>query len=122
MSPRTQLDEAGLDRVFAALRSRTRREILDVVAQTPGSTVGFVADHFDISRIAILKHLTTLEDAGLLISVRRGRERLLQMRTIDGRKPKLATRFMYALFARLGFVLPQRTRAEHWPLPTEQRR
>jgi uncharacterized protein YndB with AHSA1/START domain len=31
-------------------------------------------------------------------------------------RPKLSTRVMYALFARLGFVLPKRTRAEHWPL------
>ena len=31
-------------------------------------------------------------------------------------RPKLSTRFMYALFARLGFVLPKRTRAEHWPI------
>ena len=31
-------------------------------------------------------------------------------------RPKLSTRVRYALFARLGFVLPKRTRAEHWPL------
>jgi len=30
-------------------------------------------------------------------------------------RPKLSTRLMYALFARMGFVLPKRTRAEHWP-------
>jgi len=30
-------------------------------------------------------------------------------------RPKLGTRFMYAVFARLGFMLPKRTRAEHWP-------
>lgn len=35
-------------------------------------------------------------------------------------RPKLGTRLMYALFARLGFVLPKRTRAEHWPLPTKE--
>lgn len=35
-------------------------------------------------------------------------------------RPKLGTRFMYALFARLGFVLPKRTRAEHWPLPPRE--
>jgi len=35
-------------------------------------------------------------------------------------RPKLGTRFMYALFARLGFVLPKRTRAEHWPLTSTE--
>lgn len=35
-------------------------------------------------------------------------------------RPKLSTRFMYALFARLGFVLPKRTRAEHWPLASKE--
>jgi uncharacterized protein YndB with AHSA1/START domain len=33
----------------------------------------------------------------------------------DGR-PAFGTRLMYAIFARLGFVLPARTRTEHWPL------
>lgn len=36
-------------------------------------------------------------------------------------RPKLATRLMYALFGKLGFVLPKRTRAEHWPLPSVER-
>ena len=31
-------------------------------------------------------------------------------------RPKLSTRIMYSLFARIGFMLPKRTRAEHWPL------
>jgi uncharacterized protein YndB with AHSA1/START domain len=35
-------------------------------------------------------------------------------------RPKPGTRFMYALFARLGFVLPKRTRAEHWPLTSTE--
>lgn len=32
-------------------------------------------------------------------------------------RPALKTRLMYAAFGKLGFVLPKRTRAEHWPLP-----
>jgi len=74
---RHDLDEDDLDRVFAALGNRTRREILDIVAAHPGSAVGEVADHFDISRIAVQKHLATLEDARLLLSQRDGRERHL---------------------------------------------
>jgi len=78
----TTLNEAELDTLFLALASATRRRILDVVWQAPGCTAGFVADHFDISRIAVLKHLNTLEEAGLLTSQRQGRERLLYMNPV----------------------------------------
>ena len=35
-------------------------------------------------------------------------------------RPKFGTRVMYAMFSRLGFVLPKRTRAEHWPLSSKE--
>jgi len=74
--------ETELDALFLALANPTRRQILDVVLESPGCTAGFVADHFDISRIAVLKHLNTLEEAGLLISQKQGRERLLYMNPV----------------------------------------
>jgi len=76
------VNETELDALFLALASATRRRILDVVLQSPGCTAGFVADHFDISRIAVLKHLNVLEEAGLLISQKQGRERLLYMNPV----------------------------------------
>lgn len=76
------MNEAELDALFLALASAARRRILDVVWQAPGCTAGFVADHFDISRIAVLKHLNVLEQAGLLTSQRQGRERLLYMNPV----------------------------------------
>lgn len=77
MSRRLALEEDDLDRVFAALGHRARRRILDIVAAHPGMAVGEVAEHFDMSRIAVQKHLATLEDAQLLLSRRDGRERHL---------------------------------------------
>ena len=74
---RTRLNEDDLDRVFVALANRTRRRILDIVAAHPGSAVGEVAERFDMSRIAVQKHLATLEEADLLVSERQGRERRL---------------------------------------------
>ena len=74
---RAGLDEDFLDRVFFALANRTRRRILDVLAHEPGCTVGDVAGRFDMSRIAVQKHLSALEDADLVISARNGRERQL---------------------------------------------
>lgn len=69
--------DAELDAVFQALAHATRRQILDVVATSPGCSVQHVAEHFDISRIGVLKHVNALEDAGLLLSERSGRERPL---------------------------------------------
>lgn len=79
---RAALDEDFLDRVFFALANRTRRQILDVLAQAPGCTVGDVAGRFDVSRIAILKHLSALEEAGLVLSARNGRERNLWLNAV----------------------------------------
>lgn len=66
-----------LDSVFAALAHETRRRILDLLRDQPGAGVGEVAANFDISRIAIMKHLQTLEDANLVTSKRDGRSRRL---------------------------------------------
>lgn len=35
---------------------------------------------------------------------------------VETGRPSFGTRIMYALFSKLGFMLPKRTRAEHWPL------
>jgi uncharacterized protein YndB with AHSA1/START domain len=40
---------------------------------------------------------------------------------LENGRPPLGTRLLYALFGVLGFVLPKRTRAEHWPLDGERR-
>lgn len=74
--------ETELDAVFQALANETRRQVLDLVAEKPGCSVQHVAEHFDMSRIGVLKHINTLEEAGLLISERRGRERPLHVNLV----------------------------------------
>jgi DNA-binding transcriptional ArsR family regulator len=69
--------ETELDAVFIALASQPRRQILDILAARPGSTVNQVAEQFTMSRIGVLKHINVLEDAGLVISEKVGRERPL---------------------------------------------
>lgn len=73
------MKEADLDRVFQALANTTRRQILDIVSASSGSTINQVSEQFDMSRIGVLKHVNVLEDAGLLTSEREGRERLLHV-------------------------------------------
>lgn len=60
---------------FRALSDPTRRGILMLLSEQD-MTIGDVSDHFDITRAAVKKHLTILEE-GALISVKaRGRERI----------------------------------------------
>jgi len=68
-----------LDAVFFALASEPRRRILDALKQDPGCNVNDVCAVFDgeLGRFAVMKHLATLEGAGLVIAERRGRDKLL---------------------------------------------
>jgi len=72
----------SMDRLFQALASAPRREILDIVRDKPGCSVMHVCKYFDVSRIAVMKHLNVLEKAGLLISEKHGRTRRLYFNAI----------------------------------------
>jgi len=71
-----------MDKVFQALASAPRREILDIVRDKPGCSVMHVCRYFDVSRIAVMKHINVLEKAGLLISEKQGRTRRLYFNVI----------------------------------------
>src|SRR5229473_4626343 len=60
--------------VWLALSDPTRRRILDLLRERPRIT-GDIASHFEISRIAVMRHLQVLGAAGLVTSRKRGRER-----------------------------------------------
>lgn len=65
---------ADLEPLWRALADPTRRKILDLLRQRPHTT-GELADAFPTSRFAVMKHLTVLSRAGLVLSRRRWRER-----------------------------------------------
>ncbi len=71
-----------MDGVFHALAHTTRRQIMDHVRDCPGLSVGALAAKFDVSRIAVMNHLTVLEKAGLIISRREGRSRKLFLNAV----------------------------------------
>ncbi len=71
------IDDRDMDAVFQALANESRRQMLDIVKGEPGIGVGALASEFDVSRIAVMKHLTVLEDANLIISQKDGRTRKL---------------------------------------------
>ncbi|MGH3436966.1 MAG: ArsR/SmtB family transcription factor [Sciscionella sp.] len=66
----------GVELVFKALADPTRRELLDELFRHDGQTLGALAGRFDMTRVAVAKHLRLLEDAGLVTAHRRGREKL----------------------------------------------
>ena len=72
----------SMDKLFQALASEARRKILDIVQDQPGASVLDVTRHFDVSRIAIMKHLKVLEDAGLIVSEKKGRTRHLYFNVV----------------------------------------
>jgi len=73
------MTEEEADLVFQALANEIRRAILDSLRQEPGQPVGRLARQFDVSRIAVMNHLTVLERAGLVHSERDGRKRRLYL-------------------------------------------
>ena len=62
--------------VFKAIADPTRRELLDELFRRDGQTLGALASRFDMTRVAVAKHLRLLEAAGLVATRRRGREKL----------------------------------------------
>ena len=68
-----------MDTVFRALAHEHRRRILDIVREAPGCNVNDVCAFFDTSRIAVMKHLRVLEEAGLIVREKDGRERRIYM-------------------------------------------
>lgn len=64
------------DRVFKALADPTRRFLLDLLFEREGRTLSELAATVDMSRIGVMKHLRLLEEAGLVVTRRSGREKL----------------------------------------------
>jgi predicted transcriptional regulator len=71
------MNAQSMNLVFEALASPVRRKILDVVKDQPGCSVHAVCDFFEISRVAVMKHLDLLEEANLIVSRKEGRTREL---------------------------------------------
>ena len=71
-----------MDTVFQALANTHRRKMMDITRASPGITVGELAAKFDVSRITVMKHLETLERAGLFVSRKDGPRRRLYLNTV----------------------------------------
>jgi uncharacterized protein YndB with AHSA1/START domain/DNA-binding transcriptional ArsR family regulator len=65
-----------VDEVFKALADPTRRDLLDELFREDGQTLHALEARFDMTRYGVMKHLKQLEEAGLVVTRRRGREKL----------------------------------------------
>jgi uncharacterized protein YndB with AHSA1/START domain/biotin operon repressor len=65
-----------MDEVFKALADPTRRALLDELFRQDGQSLGALEERFAMSRFGVMKHLKQLEQAGLVVTRRHGREKL----------------------------------------------
>jgi uncharacterized protein YndB with AHSA1/START domain len=65
-----------VDEVFRALADPTRRSLLDELFREDGQTLSMLEERFSMTRFGVMKHLNLLEEAGLVVTRRRGREKL----------------------------------------------
>lgn len=65
-----------IDRVFKALADPSRRQLLDQLCVKAGPTLGELCSQLAMTRQAVTKHLKVLEEAGLVVPLWRGREKL----------------------------------------------
>jgi DNA-binding transcriptional ArsR family regulator len=65
-----------MDAVFKALADPTRRSLLDVLFKRDGQSLKSLEEGLDMTRFGVMKHLRVLEEAGLVTTRKRGREKL----------------------------------------------
>jgi DNA-binding transcriptional ArsR family regulator/uncharacterized protein YndB with AHSA1/START domain len=64
-----------VDDVFKALADPTRRSLLDELYRQDGQTLGALEARLPMTRFGVMKHLKVLEEAGLVVTKREGREK-----------------------------------------------
>jgi DNA-binding transcriptional ArsR family regulator len=65
-----------MDEVFKALADPTRRDLLDQLFASDGQSLSALEERLPMSRFGVMKHLKVLEEANLVVTRRRGREKL----------------------------------------------
>ena len=102
-----------MDGIFKALADSTRRGLLDELYERDGQTLSELGQRVPMTRFGVMKHLRVLEDAGLVTTKRRGREKLHFLNTIPIRliHDRWVSRFAAPRAATLG-QLKQRLEEE----------
>src|SRR5215472_10026400 len=69
------MDGVQTDTVFKALADPTRRGLLDELFREDGQTLSALEGRLPMTRFGVMKHLKVLEDAGVVVAVKQGREK-----------------------------------------------
>ena len=69
-------ERRNADLLFKALADASRRKLLDLLHARDGRTLNDLCEHLDMTRQGVTQHLDVLEEANLVATVRRGREKL----------------------------------------------
>ncbi|MEX0956596.1 MAG: metalloregulator ArsR/SmtB family transcription factor [Rhizobiaceae bacterium] len=105
-------DAARTDRTFFALSNRTRRSMTEMLLREGEKPMRQLAKPFGISLPGAMKHIGVLEDAGIVLCRRRGRENLCSVNPTALQDAAgwfdFHSRFWTASFDRLGKVLAER--------------
>lgn len=91
------MDRQTAHTVLAALADPTRQQIVEMLSDGTNHTLSELAGHFDMSRQAVSKHLSILNEAGIVISERHGRDRRNRL-SPDGLDPLRDWFNRYSLF------------------------
>ena len=99
-----------MDAVFKALADPLRRKLLDRLNRRDGQTLGELCERVEMTRFGVMKHLRLLEQAGLIVTQRQGREKKhylnrVPIRRIHDRWVSRYTEPMAAALSRLKTVL-----------------
>lgn len=68
-----KLTYCSMDAIFKAMADPARRQMLDALRQRDGQTLSELGARFEMTRFGVMKHLSVLEEAGLVTTVKRGR-------------------------------------------------
>src|SRR5471032_2077102 len=71
-----------MDLVFKALADPSRRDLLDRLRADNGQTLGQLCERLDMTRQVVSKHLGLLEEANLVATLKRGREKLHYLNSV----------------------------------------
>jgi len=75
-----------MDEVFKALADPSRRKLLDRLFKRDGQTLGELCERLSMTRFGVVTHLRVLEEAGLVVARRAGRERLRYLNPVPVRR------------------------------------
>jgi DNA-binding transcriptional ArsR family regulator len=70
------------DATFKALADPTRRSLIDELFRQGGQTLSSIEEPFAMTRFGVMKHLKLLEEAGLVVTSRQGRETLHHLNVV----------------------------------------